>query len=99
MIRKFKNGNIVLKMDNQKDFDIDQFYHEEMFWSDLYFNQVDGYMYLMDWNKDIVYDFSDCYINILLYLKERLEGGLVRLYPMPKKEGDILIQELFGGDQ
>lgn len=98
MIRKFKNGNIVLKMDNQKEFDIDLFYNEDMFWEDLYFNQIEGYMYLVDYNKTLVYDFGDCYMNILLYLKERLERGTVRLYPLPKKQGELLLQELLGDD-
>jgi hypothetical protein len=96
MIKKFKNGNVLLKLDGQWD---ESFYHNDMFWNDLYFNQINGYMYLVDYNTQRMYDFSDCYMNILDYLKDELakKNNQMRLYPIPKKESKQLFVDLDNG--
>lgn len=83
-IKKFKNGNINMTFEGD---DIDAFYNDEMFWDDLYFENIEGYMYLIDYNTQNVYDFSDCYMNILDYLKDELlkQNNKLKLYPMEKK--------------
>jgi hypothetical protein len=105
-IQKFSNGNINLKADVKEFTNIDAFY-ESMTNNDLYFNQINGYMYLVDFNTSHVYDFSDCYINILAHLENLLYQGYdfktnpktktLKLYPLTKKESKSLLQDLENG--
>ena len=96
-ITKFSNGNINLKADTKNWINIDSFYND-MTNNDLYFNQINGYMYLVDNNTQLVYDFSNCYINILSHLQNMLTGGkTVKLYPLSKKECKSLLQDLGNG--
>ena len=67
--------------------------------NDLYFDQIDGYMYLIDYNTRLIYDFSSCYINILVYLKGILinkynKNEILKLTPLNKKECKELFQDL-----
>lgn len=95
-IKKFKNGNININISGYDD--IDNFYNEVITMNDLYFQQVNGYMYLFDFNTCNAYDFSDCYINILLFLKEKLDNKkTLKLYPVTKKEYDSLEEDLNNG--
>lgn len=95
MIREFKNGNLILDMEDTKW--IDDFYNNEMFWKDLYFNQINGYMYLVNFRTQFIYDFSDCCMNILAFLEESMTNGKVKLYPMKKKESKQLWIDLNNG--
>lgn len=97
LIKKFKNGNLNLKLEKSDIFyysnnewiegiDIDKIYNDEITMQDLYFNSINGYMYLVDYSKNVMYDFSDCNINILFYLRDGLIDGysanvIWKLYP------------------
>ena len=107
IIKKFKNGNINIRMEASDDFyyerNWDKLYNNEM--SDLYFNRINDYEYLIDWNTGMVYDMT----NLLGYLA--LEGdiltalftyiennkGSIKLYPMSNKEGKDILQDLENG--
>ena len=110
-IKKFNNGNINLKLEKNDFFnyndgievdallDIDALYNNELSMDDLGFNQINGYMYLVDFNTSLVYDFSDCFINILKYLEMKLIEGYkintcLKLYSLSKEECKSLLQEL-----
>ena len=70
MIKKFKNGNIVLDIRDdiksgyyEKTIDsIENFYHHDMCMEDLYINQINGYLYIVDFNKRLVYDLPGGYL-------------------------------------
>ena len=115
MIKKFKNGKILLSV-IKSDFDglevSENFYHDEMFFSDLYLNQINGYMYLVDFNKSLVYEYiqlggtkkyntiySLC--NVQNPLKEIIDGltehKKIYLYPITKKESKSLLQDMANG--
>lgn len=98
-IVKFKNGNITIYMyDTFYHNDIDSYYNNEITMCDLYFNQVNGYMYLIDFNTSKVYDFSHVYINILQFLDNELKThGKIKLYPLSKKEAKSILQDLDNG--
>lgn len=95
-IVKYKNGNIVIYPYSDYHKDIDSYY-DDITMHDLYFNQINGYMYLVDFNTGNVYDFSQCYINILQYLDNELSNGKIKLYPLSKKEAKSLLQDLNNG--
>lgn len=110
MIKKFKNGKIKINKikkndnyyrDNIGDIMIDQFYNNEITMCDLYFNQINGYMYLVDFNTQYVYDLRDInyyhHKNILIHLKELLESNNIYLYPLSKKESAELLYQLEQG--
>ena len=113
-IKKFNNGNINLKLEKNDFFngndgievdallDIDALYYNELSMDDLGFNQINGYMYLLDVNTSHVYDFSQCYINILKYLAMELIEGYkmntcLKLYSLSSKECKSLLQNLENG--
>ena len=102
MIRKFKNGNIVLDIRDdiksgyyEKTIDgIENFYHNEMYMEDLYVNQINGYLYIVDFNKRLVYDLPRGYLN---FLKELLNKGKIKLIPYGKKISKDLLNDLENG--
>ena len=102
MIRKFKNGNIVLDIREdikkgyyEKTIDgIENFYHNEMYMEDLYVNQINGYLYIVDFNKRLVYDLPRGYLN---FLKELLNKGKIKLIPYGKKISKDLLNDLENG--
>ncbi len=106
-IKKFKNGKI--KMSIQRDYDInddgsinENVYHDDMFMSDLSFNQINGYMYLIDQNTQNVYDLQNhgysIMMNTLVQLLDELEKiGVIYFYPLTKKESKSLLQDLENG--
>lgn len=102
MIKKFKNGKILLKPE-KIDFDgktlSENFYHDDMFFSDLYINQINGYQYIVDFNTSLVYDLGSYLLqNPLKWLLETLEtNGKMYLYPLNKKECKSLLQDLENG--
>lgn len=103
MIKKFKNGKLVLRVE-KGDFNEDgtvneNFYHDEMFMSDLYINQINGYHYLVDFNKSLVYDLGSYLMqNPLKYILEGLgEYGKLTFYPLQKYKCLSLLEDLENG--
>jgi hypothetical protein len=102
MIKKFKNGNIKMKVEKnsyyiEQDGSINErFVHDEMFMADLYFNQINGYMYLTDMNTQRVYDMSRIW-NLNTFLDELKECEIMKLYPLSKKESKSLLQDMENG--
>jgi len=103
-IKKFKNGKI--KMSIQKDYDIENdgsinenVYHDDMFMSDLSLNQINGYMYITDYNTQLVYELGSYLMqNPLKFLLEELEEKhTLYFYPLNKKESRSLLQDLENG--
>ena len=102
MIKKFKNGNIVLDIREdikkgyyEKTIDgIENFYHNEMYMEDLYVNQINGYLYIVDFNKRLVYDLPRGYLN---FLKELLNKGKIKLIPYGKRISKELLNDLENG--
>ena len=102
MIKKFKNGNIVLDIREdikkgyyEKTIDgIEKFYHNEMYMEDLYVNQINGYLYIVDFNKRLVYDLPRGYLN---FLKELLNKGKIKLIPYGKRISKELLNDLENG--
>lgn len=99
MIKKFKNGKILLKPDSIEDILNESFYHDEMFMSDLYINQINGYMYVVDFNRDLVYELGSYLMqNPLKYILDELEEhGKMYFFPLSKKESASLLQDLENG--
>ena len=104
MVKKFKKGTVVLSFDevkNPNDVDfIDRFVNGDMFWNDLYIDFIEDGCYMFDTNKGLVYDL-DCQlnngypiignVNALRHLENCINEaryGKLRLYPMPKREGN-----------
>lgn len=106
-IKKFKNGNVNLKLEKSDFFyydskehkiDIDTLYNNEITMHDLYFNQINGYMYLVDFNKQLIYEYSNGYYNVLVELrKELLKGDTIKLIPLSKKESKQLFIDIENG--
>lgn len=107
IINKFKNGNINIRMEASDGFyygdnlTYDGLYNE-LTMSDLYFNQVNGYMYLTDFNTGRVYDMFNLlgyHSNILTAFFNYIENnkGSVKLHPMSKKAGNEILQDLENG--
>ena len=102
MIKKFKNGNIVLDIrdDIKKGYyektieGIENFCHNEMYMEDLYVNQINGYLYIVDFNKRLVYDLPRRYLN---FLEELLNKGKIKLIPYGKKISKELLHDLENG--
>ena len=102
MIKKFKNGNIVLDIKDdirsgyyEKTIEgIENFCHNEMYMEDLYVNQINGYLYIVDFNKRLVYDLPRGYLN---FLEELLNKGKIKLIPYGKRISKELINDLENG--
>lgn len=98
-VTKFKNGKIVLYPNNE--YSIDTYYNDTMFWRDLYFSQINGYMYLTDFNQSNIYDMQNYgyypTMNILQWLESELKKGKITLYPVSKKEAKSLFEDLENG--
>lgn len=116
MIKKFRNGKILLqaeKIDRNDDGTVSEnFYHDEMFFSDLYLNQINGYVYIVDFNKSLVYEYiqlggtkkhnpiySIC--NVQNPIREIIDGltehKKIYLYPLNKKLSSSLIEDMGNG--
>ena len=104
MIKKFKNGNIVL--DVREDIkngyyektieSIENFYHNDMCMEDLYINQINGYLYIVDFNTGLVYDLPGGYM-FKDFLEELLNKGKIKLIPYGKKISKELLHDLENG--
>lgn len=106
-IRKFKNGKIRFRVDPKysiKNGELDEnYYHDGMFMKDLYLQQINGFMYLVDFNTQLVYEIGSYLLqNPLKYLLEtimayHMEGKSFYLYPLNKKTSRDLLQDLENG--
>ena len=99
MIKKFKNGNIHLKMEeNQKDKTItdlqngEAFYNEEFFWNDLYIQMIDGYAYIVDFNTQRVYDIPHNHYG--MFFEDIAKCKKIILYPYSKRESRKMIDNI-----
>ena len=103
MIKKFKNGNLVLDIREELKSgyfesniqDVERFYHNDMFFENLYINQINGYLYIVDFNSNRVYDLPEN--NFQLFLLELIENGRIKLIPYGKKVSKSLLQDLENG--
>ena len=104
MIKKFKNGNIVLDIRDdiksgyyKKTIDsIENFYYNDMTMENLYINQINGYLYIVDFNTGLVYDLPGGYM-FKDFLEELLEKGKIKLIPYGKKISKELLNDLENG--
>ena len=104
MIKKFKNGNIVLDIKDdirsgyyKKTIEgIENFYHHDMCMEDLYINQINGYLYIVDFNKTLVYDLPGGYL-FKDFLEELLNKGKIKLIPYGKRISKELLHDLENG--
>ena len=104
MIKKFKNGNIVLDVRDdikngyyEKTIEsIENFYHNDMCMEDLYINQINGYLYIVDYNTGLVYDLPGGYL-FKDFLEELLNKGKIKLIPYGKKISKELLHDLENG--
>ena len=65
-----------------------------MYIEDLYVNQINGYLYIVDFNKRLVYDLPRGYLN---FLKELLNKGKIKLIPYEKRISEELLNDLENG--
>ena len=104
MIKKFKNGNIVLDVRDdikngyyEKTIEsIENFYHNDMCMEDLYINQINGYLYIVDYNTRLAYDLPGGYL-FKDFLEELLNKGKIKLIPYGKKISKELLHDLENG--
>lgn len=104
MIKKFKNGNINVTWNNNEA-TINELYEGDFFWNDLHFNQINGYIYLIDFNTCNAYDMGlvKPYLFESVGTLKALEivltenSGKLKLYPVSKKEYKSLMQDLENG--
>ena len=100
MIKKFKNRKIVL--DIREDLksgyydkniqSVENFYHHEMFMSDLYINLINGYPYIVDYNTQTVYDLPRN--DFQLFLEDLIKQGKIVLEPYGKRMSKSLLKDL-----
>lgn len=104
MIKKFKNGNVNVSW-NKEESTIEQLYDGDFFWNDLYFNQINGYMYLIDYNTCNAYDMRNIRpylfesVNVLKALEIVLSenNGKIKLYPVSRREYKSIMQDMGNG--
>lgn len=107
-IKKFKNGKLAFRVDKNysitKDGELDEnYYHDGMFMNDLSLNQINGYIYLVDFNTQTVYEIGSYLVqNPLKYLLDTIlehhkAGKVFYLHPLSKKESKSLLQDLENG--
>ena len=104
MIKKFKNGNIVLDVRDdikngyyEKTIEsIENFYHNDMCMEDLYINQINGYLYIVDYNTGLVYDLPGGYL-FKDFLEELLNKGKIKLIQYGEKISKELLHDLENG--
>lgn len=83
-VRKFKNGNINLKRDDETKYDFDVYNDDDIFRADLTFNiDENGFIILEDSSTGLTYSLQGYGWDDLLSLKR---GLLVKLYPFTNEE-------------
>lgn len=106
MIKKFKNGKIKLSAPLKNDAYLweggklqEEYYFDVMFMSDLSFNEINGYIYIVDFNTQLVYELESQNIqNPLKWLLDSIaEDGRYYLYPLSTIECKELLQDLENG--
>jgi hypothetical protein len=103
IVKKFKNGKIKIQLDYMNDGttaqEIESVYHDDMFMSDLYINQINGYSYVVDFNTNLVYEIGSylCQNPLKQILDELLEKSKIYLYPLTKKQSKDLLEDLENG--
>lgn len=109
MIKKYKNGKIYLDIKDdlksgyyqvgnghEKDMkELERFYHDEMFMNDLSINQINGYLYIVDYNTNLVYDLPHNHFG--MFLETLGKGEKVVLIPYGKRMSKSLLQDLENG--
>lgn len=109
MIKKFKNGKIYLDIKDdlkngyyqvgnghEKDMqELERFYHHEMEMDDLYINQINGYLYIVDYSTNLVYDLPHNHFEMFLETLGR--GEKIILEPYGKRASKSLLQDLENG--
>ena len=110
-IKKFRNGKIKLTVEpkhdieykiNTKEFDTkisESVYHNDMFFADLYINQINGYQYITNHNTQRVYELGSYLMqNPLKWLLDELaEKRTIYFYPLSRKQSKSLLQDLENG--
>ena len=97
MIKKFKNGSILMNV--KRDFligyydsgNIENFYHDECFMNDITFGYINGIAYFIDFNSSLVYD-SPFYLfkDFIEYMCTKKK---LKLYPYGKRISEELINK------
>jgi len=105
-IKKFKNGKIrfMLETSDLNNGEVDEnVYHDDMFFKDLYINQINGYQYIVDFNTGRVYELGSYLLQnpLMFLLDEFKEAREARhyfyLYPLSKRESKSLLKDLENG--
>ena len=103
IVKKFKNGKIKIQLDYMNEGttaqEIESVYHDDMFMSDLYINQANGYSYLVDFNTGLVYELGSYLMQNPLkqILDELLEKNKIYFYPLTKKQSRDILEDLENG--
>ena len=103
IVKKFKNGKIKVELDYTNEGatiqELENVYHNDMFMSDLYINQINGYSYLVDFNTSLVYELGSYLMQNPLkqILEELLEKSKIYFYPLTKKQSKDLLEDLENG--
>ena len=105
MIKKFKNGKVKLSVPkndwyyrNDDKSIKEEFYFEEMFYNNLYIEEIYGTYFIVDYETNNVYNFFNSYLlqNPLRYLLDELtENNTVYLYPLSKRESKQLLKQYY----
>lgn len=109
MIKKFKNGKIYMDIKedlksgyyilgnghNEDMKELEKFYHDEMFMYDLSINQINGYLYIVDSNTQLVYDLPHAHFE--MFLETLGKGEKIVLEPYGKRASRSLLEDLENG--
>lgn len=102
MIKKYKNGNVHLDIKyelktkyyvvgngHEADMrELDKFYQHEMTNMDLYIQVIEGYPYILDYNKQLAYNMPHC--SYEMFLESLGKGNKIILESLGKKESNRL---------
>lgn len=104
IIKKFKNGNLTMKLEKGYDFDdykiLEKVYYDDMFLCGLYIEFDDDMnAYIVDTNKELAYPLCNNTSNPLIFLINALEimhdkRQMFRLYPV---HNDTIYNRLMNG--
>ena len=105
-IKKFNNGNVhlTIKEDVRNGYyqvgngykndmrELEKFIHNEMNMNDLYINQINGYLYIIDYNTSLAYNLPCGQLDLFL---ERLgKGEKFIIKSLGKRISKSLLQDL-----